>query len=142
MIEQLTMKNFKSHEQTKVKFFPGLNIFLGEVGTGKTSILEAISFALFGRYAGSVTKNALIRRGAESAEISLSFNTGAKRYRVDRVIKPSRTQKPKLAVSVYHSMEDLVGIPLYLAALGVDYKFYLWHYSTLRYETVLFALPT
>jgi exonuclease SbcC len=65
MIERLNLKGFKSHEDSEIIFSPGLNIFLGEVGAGKTSVLEAISFALFGRCAGNVTQNELVRRGVE-----------------------------------------------------------------------------
>ncbi len=96
MIERLVLKNFKSHEHSEIEFNPGLNIFLGEVGAGKTSVLEAISFALFGRYAGSVTHNELIRRGSEKAEISLTFSTSSGRYKVDRALYSEKTQRAKL----------------------------------------------
>ena len=122
MIEYLHLKNFKSHVDTEVKFKPGLNIFLGEVGAGKTSILEAISYALFSKYAGSVTQVEMIRRGAEKAEVKLIFSKGSKRYKVERTIYPEKTQKAsfwvfdrdswKLAVegvkSVSRSIEELL----------------------------------
>jgi exonuclease SbcC len=122
LIEYLHLKNFKSHVDTEVKFKPGLNIFLGEVGAGKTSILEAISYALFSKYAGSVTQVEMIRRGAEKAEVKLIFSKGSKRYKVERTIYPEKTQKAsfwvfdrdswKLAVegvkSVSRSIEELL----------------------------------
>ncbi|MCK5403051.1 SMC family ATPase, partial [Candidatus Bathyarchaeota archaeon] len=98
MIEKLKIKNFKSHEDSDIDFTPGLNIFLGEVGAGKTSILEAISFALFGKYAGNINQNGLIRRGAEKAEISLIFSTTTGRYKIERMISEKKTQKPKMSI--------------------------------------------
>lgn len=93
MIERLALTNFRSHEASEILLYPGLNIFLGEVGSGKTTILEAISFAFFGKYAGNVSQSELIRRGAEKFEISLIFSTTSGRYKVDRTIYREKTQK-------------------------------------------------
>ena len=98
MIERLVLKNFKSHGDSEIEFNPGLNIFLGEVGAGKTSILEAVSFALFGRYVGSVTHSELIRRGSEKSDISLIFSSSSGRYKVERTIQSEKTQSAKLLI--------------------------------------------
>ena len=133
MIERLVLKDFKSHEDSDIEFYPSLNVFLGEVGAGKTSILEAISFALFGRYAGNVNNNELIRRGAEKAEISLTFSINSGRYKIDRTIHSKKTQKAKLSIfeetdwklavegasAVSKSIEDLLDVDssTFLAAI-------------------------
>lgn len=51
-----------------------------------------------------------------------------------------REQKPKLAISLYHSAEDIYTIPSYLMDLRQDYKYYLRHYSLFDTETVLYAI--
>ena len=51
-----------------------------------------------------------------------------------------RTQKPQLAVCVYHKHEDILDILLYIKELNPEYKFYLRHYSLLGMDTVLYAL--
>ena len=133
MIERLVLRNFKSHEASDIAFNPGLNIFLGEVGAGKTSIFEAVSFALFGRYAGNTTQRGLIRRGAETAEVSLTFTTLSGRYRIDRMIYPEKTQQAKMllfdggewqlvvegATAVSKSVEDFLNVDTstFLAAI-------------------------
>ncbi|MCW4038184.1 MAG: SMC family ATPase [Candidatus Bathyarchaeota archaeon] len=133
MIERVILKDFKSHEVSDVAFNSGLNIFLGEVGAGKTSIFEAVSFALFGRYAGSTNQGGLIRRGAEKAEVSLTFTTTTGRYRIDRTIYPEKTQQAKMwlfdngewqlavegATAVSKSVEDFLSVDTstFLAAI-------------------------
>jgi len=50
------------------------------------------------------------------------------------------TQKPKLAVCIYHNTRHLWEIPLYLKRLVPDYKIYLRHHTTLWNETVCYAV--
>ena len=52
IIESLTMKNFKSYRDAKIEFKTGISIIMGGNGAGKSSILEAVSFALFKQHSG------------------------------------------------------------------------------------------
>jgi FkbM family methyltransferase len=52
-----------------------------------------------------------------------------------------RTWKPRLAISLYHRLEDFFSIPLWLNDLGCGYEFLLDHYSIHHEETVLYARP-
>ena len=47
--------------------------------------------------------------------------------------------KPKLAICVYHNMEDFLSIPEWLHNIVPDYKFYLRHHNWGAMETVLYA---
>lgn len=49
------------------------------------------------------------------------------------------TQKPRLAISIYHRFDDVVKIPELLLELVPEYKFCIRHYSLLINETVLYA---
>lgn len=49
--------------------------------------------------------------------------------------------RPQLAISIYHSSEDFVNIPLYLSENLENYKFRIGHYSDTIIETVLYAIP-
>jgi FkbM family methyltransferase len=48
---------------------------------------------------------------------------------------------PKLAISLYHSVEDFITIPMYINSLGLRYKYYIEHHTIYENETVLFAVP-
>ena len=50
-----------------------------------------------------------------------------------------RRFQPKLAITVYHSLEDFWEIPKWIAQLGLGYQFYLRHFTIHQEETVLFA---
>ncbi len=51
-----------------------------------------------------------------------------------------RTQKPRLAICVYHDFKHLWEIPLYIKTLVPEYKIYLRHHTNLEYETVCYAV--
>jgi hypothetical protein len=48
--------------------------------------------------------------------------------------------KPKLAISVYHNIEDFKRIPEFIKNISPEYQLYLGHYSTHAEETVLYAI--
>lgn len=48
--------------------------------------------------------------------------------------------RPKLAICVYHKLEDIVKIPRFIMNLGIDYKYYLRHHSYYTGETVFYAV--
>lgn len=51
-----------------------------------------------------------------------------------------KTQKPKLAICIYHDFRHLWEIPLYIKELAPEYKIYLRHHTNLEYETVCYAV--
>jgi FkbM family methyltransferase len=48
--------------------------------------------------------------------------------------------KPKLAICLYHKIEDIWTIPLYINKILPNYKLYLDHHTVMTYETVLYAI--
>lgn len=51
-IERVVIINFKRFQHLDVTFSRGMNILVGDNGSGKTTVLEAIDLALTGRYRG------------------------------------------------------------------------------------------
>ena len=51
------------------------------------------------------------------------------------------SDRPQMAISIYHSMNDFVSIPLYLNNILENYTFHIGHYSYNHCETVLYAIP-
>ena len=49
------------------------------------------------------------------------------------------TCKPKLAICIYHKLDDLWRIPQYIHSLVPEYRFYVRHHSILYVDTVLYA---
>lgn len=83
-IRSVSLTNFKSHRDRHFEFQPGTNAICGANGAGKTSLLEAIAWALFD-YA-DYTKSDLIRKGAASAQVNVQFISShdGRTYQVQR----------------------------------------------------------
>lgn len=89
---ELTLKGFSSHlNETKICFEDRTLIaIVGPTGAGKSSILDALAFALYGKTPRVKAKTkSLICSRAPSAHVRLRFATDGKEYVVTRVIKRS-----------------------------------------------------
>lgn len=103
MINSIELTNWKTHGSTKLHFSKGTNILIGQMGAGKSSIMDAISFALFGTFPAiknrRVSVSDLIRSRPDqkkSAKIRLSFEIGDDSYIVEREIYLDKPPKATL----------------------------------------------
>ena len=85
---KLKLINFKSHENTVIRFDDGISVIVGENGAGKSTILEAISFALFKQHTGKKIDD-LVRNNASSMLVELEFNSNGRQYKIIREKKSS-----------------------------------------------------
>jgi DNA repair protein RecN (Recombination protein N) len=68
MLSELRIENFAIIELLELKFHPGLNIFTGETGAGKSIIIDAVESLL-----GSRADPTQVRAGSKRANIEASF---------------------------------------------------------------------
>jgi len=61
LFERLELVNFEGYRKAEIRFTEGLNIITGRNSTGKTAILEALIFALYGMVPG-VEKRLLVSK--------------------------------------------------------------------------------
>jgi len=86
ILKRLYIENFLAHERTEINFAPfGITAFIGENGAGKSSILEAISYALTGTsYKGKAID--LVKWGRNEAKVILDILKDGNEYRIERKI--------------------------------------------------------
>lgn len=88
-ILSIHLKNIKSHRDTELNFSPGINVLSGPNGIGKSTIFEAIGYAMFGVDAQSFVGNVerFITIGAKRGEIAVVFQLADdERFRVSRTV--------------------------------------------------------
>ena len=82
-----TGNNFSEIDLLKNK----TNLIIGANGAGKSTILDALTFALFGRGFRKISKSALINSiNEKDCVVELEFHIGNNKYTVIRGIKPNK----------------------------------------------------
>ncbi len=81
-IRRVLLRNFGSHVGTELSFSDGINAIIGENGAGKTTILEAISYALYPRSIRN--QDNLIRSGSSGLKVELEFELDGHLYLIVR----------------------------------------------------------
>ena len=108
ILERLTLKNFRSYLDAEVAFEPGVTLFEGDIGSGKSSLLFAVEFALFGL--ADVPGEHLLRAGEKEGLIELTFRSAGRACVVGRRLVRSKaggTQQKDAYLVVAGEKEDL-----------------------------------
>ena len=77
IIKSIKIQNFRCHEDFNFDFKKKTSIIVGENGSGKTSVLEAIYEALRGKSFRAVDKD-ILKRDADYYRVELDFSDGRK----------------------------------------------------------------
>ena len=67
----LDLDDIKSYQQAHITFTPGTNAIVGQNGAGKSTILEAIGFALFDSL--NYRQTEFVREGAKTGTVTVTF---------------------------------------------------------------------
>lgn len=101
--KKLKLINIRSYERQEIIFPDGAVLLSGEVGSGKTSILLAIEFAIFGLQPGQ-KGSSLLRNQENSGEVVLEFEISGKNIIIERKLRRSGT-----AISTEYSAISIDG---------------------------------
>jgi exonuclease SbcC len=85
LLREIDLKNIRSYNEdveSTVEFPEGVVLFVGDVGSGKSTILYAVEFALFGT--AEVSGTHLLSEGKQSGHVKLKFSVDGKELEVRR----------------------------------------------------------
>jgi DNA repair protein SbcC/Rad50 len=74
IIKSIKLSNTRSYLKQNIEFPNGTFLLSGDIGSGKSTILLAIEFALFGISKGLLSGEALLRHGKQSGYVELAFS--------------------------------------------------------------------
>jgi len=87
LVRSVELNNIRSYVDTKVDFPEGSVMLSGDIGSGKSTVLLAIEFALFGLLRGEVDGTALLRHGKSNGHVTVHFSIDGKDVVVHRTLK-------------------------------------------------------
>ena len=90
-LKKLRLENIRSYQQAEIDFPEGSVLLAGDIGSGKSSILLAIDFALFGLQPGTLSGAALLRNGEKKGSVELHFALDSKNIVIKRSLKRTST---------------------------------------------------
>ena len=99
MIRNIELVDFLAHSNTKLEFENDATVFVGDNGAGKSSIIDAITFSLFGKHTRKNTKG-LIRRGSNQGFAKIEFSANGKNYQAVRKIDSKGTLTAQFAEDI------------------------------------------
>jgi DNA repair protein SbcC/Rad50 len=105
-INSLRLLNFRQHADTSISFESGLTGIIGANGTGKSTILEAIAWALYGMPAARGNRDTIkfMRAPQRSpVRVELEFELGAHQYRVVRSLTNAELYLDRAAAPIANS---------------------------------------
>ncbi|MEK6967499.1 MAG: SMC family ATPase [Nanoarchaeota archaeon] len=90
LIKSVRLKNIRSYTDHKLEFPKGTILLSGDIGAGKSTVLFAIEFALFGIVRGQLDGSSLLRHGADRGEVELNFRIEDSEITIKRSLKRSK----------------------------------------------------
>ncbi|MEK7539707.1 MAG: hypothetical protein AAB558_00475 [Patescibacteria group bacterium] len=103
MIKRITLENWKSHLKTELSFSKGTNVLVGISGSGKTSVMDALCFGLFGTFPLANSKTVKLEEvimskpvQREHSTVTVDFSYAGKDFTVERTIKKKGMSEAKL----------------------------------------------
>jgi exonuclease SbcC len=91
ILESIKISNIRSIRSEEIEFPSSTMLFFGDVGSGKSSVLKSIEFALFGTLIhGDLSGDSLLRRGRNKASVNLIFSIDSKKYSIKRSLSKDR----------------------------------------------------
>lgn len=87
LLQQLKLQNIRSYSSETINFPEGSILLSGDIGSGKSTILLAIEFALFGTSRPDLPAEALLRKGATQGYVELTFQLENNEIIIKRSLK-------------------------------------------------------
>ncbi len=122
LIENLIINNLRNHIHTEIDFDGGLNVLHGLNGSGKTTVLEAISICSFTKSFLPILDSSLINKDNNFWQVSLSARNDMNvPYKI--VIKYSGNSKKNISSTFGDNLlpKDIIG-ELPVVVLSPDFK--------------------
>jgi DNA repair exonuclease SbcCD ATPase subunit len=127
IVRSLRLRNFRSFQESELRFDAEQNYIVGGNWQGKSSVVEAIAFALFGalpaqRVAGASVKiEHLLTEGATAGEVELTFSLDEHEYRIRRTLPRTSVKLTRDGVEIASAKKRVDEVLSDILAVDADF---------------------
>ncbi len=89
LLKSIKLHNIRSYENAEINFPSGSVLLAGDIGSGKSTILLAVEFAIFGAKKGELPAYTLLRHGKKEGYVELRMEIEGKDTIIKRTLKRS-----------------------------------------------------
>ena len=89
-LKKIILENIRSYINQEIEFNNGITLLSGDIGSGKSTVLQALDFALFGIQKSLVSGQALLRNGSTKGSVELHFEIENLPIVIKRNLKKSK----------------------------------------------------
>ncbi|MFE5774351.1 DNA replication/repair protein RecF [Brachybacterium sp. NPDC056505] len=108
-LTSLDLLDFRSYEHLELPFAPGVTVFVGPNGQGKTNIVESLWYLATLSSHRVPHDAALVRRGESTAIIRAAFVRAGRDLQVDLQITPGKSNRARVQGAALNRLRDLLG---------------------------------
>ena len=108
-INKLALTNFRSYPAITLEFEPGVTTFIGDNGSGKTNIAEALIYLSFLSSHRVSSNTPLITLGEQQAIIRVEIERDSRVLQVDLEINANKTNRARLNGNPTRSQREILG---------------------------------
>jgi DNA replication and repair protein RecF len=108
-LSSLALKDFRSYEELLLSFDPGVTVFIGSNGFGKTNIIEAVGYLTTLSSHRVSTDAPLVRLGTESAYLKGVVENLGRSTTIEIEINPSRANRGRINQNAQRSAREIIG---------------------------------
>jgi len=106
----LSLKNFRSYSDLELPLKPGITIFLGRNGEGKTNIVESVLYLAFLSSHRTATDQPLVQLGQNSAYVRSKIQQPDREVIVELEINADKANRARINQNPVRSQKELFGL--------------------------------
>jgi len=111
-VSGLSLLRFRSYDYVNIKLVPGINVFIGTNGQGKTNLIEALNYCASFSSHRVASDQPLVKQGESSAAVQVVVEQDSRTISLDVEITPGKANRAKQNGSPLTKARELLGILL------------------------------
>ena len=108
-VTSLGLEDFRSYERAELEFAPGITVFVGRNGQGKTNLVEAIGYVATHSSHRVANDAPLVRQGAERAIIRCGIHHQDRDAFIELELNPGKANRARINRSNVTKARDALG---------------------------------